>query len=251
MSRSMSRKAKEQRRRRAQEHQEQAKSRRQARAEMADLQASMSAEDYERMLADVVGAPLTPVEEAGIAAGSIVRMLWRNSPVEDAHAGSGLARITDGEMFSANVVLTRLVGQLYDPAGGTNWQAVFDAVTAPDRVLAGDRTTADMAGGLYGEWCTYAARATDTLWAREDRYGARRAHLMLVLGGVFERWWGAPCWPDCVAEFARTHPGEFSAADLQLLTDAPDELSPAALGRAVDLGIGFADGFGVWRARRG
>jgi hypothetical protein len=171
-------------------------------------------------------------------------------PVEDAHAGSGLDRISDGEMFAANVAQTRLVLEHYRPEGGTDWQALFDAVTDPDRVLAGRRTTADLLGDLYEDWLQHAARATDGLEAAEERYGPRRAHLMLVLGGV-QQWWGAPWWPDCVAEFARQRPGEFTDEELRLLVEAPDALDPETLERAVYAGIGFTHGLDVWRARRG
>ncbi|RBY83554.1 hypothetical protein DQ238_00175 [Geodermatophilus sp. TF02-6] len=203
------------------------------------------------MIGQVVGAPLTAEEEAGPASIGIVRGMWRNSPVENAHTGSELNRISDGEIFAANVALTRLSLERYRPTGGTDWQALFDAVTDPDRVRAGNRTTGDLVDELYEEWYEHAARATDGLWSAEERYGARQAHLMLVLGGVGEQWRGAPWWPDCVAEFAREHPSQFTVEELRLLVEAPDALGPETLERAVDAGIGFTRGFDVWRSRRG
>lgn len=62
------------------------------------------------------------------AAAAIAQRAWRNSEVEFAHAGNGLDRISDGEMFAASVVMFRIVhAHLCEPR--TEWSALELEVT--------------------------------------------------------------------------------------------------------------------------
>lgn len=79
------------------------------------------------------------VDLLGLAAIGLTQRVWRSDfhgHTEDAHH-----RITDAEMFAANVATTRLVLEHFGSYPEVDWQSLSDAITDGDRV-AGQRASA-------------------------------------------------------------------------------------------------------------
>jgi hypothetical protein len=211
--------------------------------------------DLEALIVSQVGGRLSGTERRWLASIAVAERAWRNTVVEDAHAGSGLGRISDGEMFAANVGVTRLVHSQYRPAG-TDWTALFDVLTDPTRAV-GASTVAGLLGSLYHEWVNEADAALDSLAAIEELRGPRWAHLALVLGAAHSGWWGTPWWPDMVAAFVAeitgiVPQGVSSEGLHDALLSAPDALPIEVLEWSIDHGVGFASSKGraAWLSRR-
>lgn len=206
---------------------------------------SLTVDQLREQVTAMVG-PLSDADVVAVAATSVVHQVWRNTVVEWAHGGDGLGRISDGEMFSANVTLTRLVQGLLD-LGGTDWMAVYDALTGPGLRLA-SRSTADLLGDAYDEWLDGLDRALGSLDALQDRLGPDLLVWLHTMQGVSTCWWGTPWWPDCVAAFVDEAEDTPDLAELAAdaarwapaLIDAPDQLSPQELEAFVTAGLGYA-----------
>jgi hypothetical protein len=96
-----------------------------------------------------------------IASVGLARAAWRNTEVEDAHAGNGLRRIDDGEMFAANVATTRLIHRYLDASSGIDWAGLANELVRSDRV-AGARTVSDLLGELYDGWAEQSHALIET-----------------------------------------------------------------------------------------
>lgn len=187
-----------------------------------------------------VGYEVDPVL---FAAAAIAQRAWRNSEVEVAHAGDGLNRISDGEMFAANVVMFRIVrDHLRIP--GSEWSELASELVRADRVIAG-RTVADLLGTLHEPWTHSAASVFDTCSQIECQHGrdyliAMNAALALV--SVRDTDWGMPRWPAVVEGFVNdldsAPPVNIEDLRRGLLT-APDTLGGTVLQWCIDKGIGF------------
>ena len=239
----MTRKDQKRRRLRARAHQEDSRRQRQFRREMREQFDRLSLDDLRSMIEGSAGQ-LTVDQLSALAAIQVVKTVWRNTIVEYAHGGDGLARIHDGEMFAANVRLTRLVRHRLDPEG-TDWFALYEELSDPDLSLGG-RPAADLLGHVHFKWLDSLDRGIGGLEAQEERYGAPWLLHALALGAVYECWWGAPWWPACVDAFIEELHESGSALEEQVkamrdqLVEAPDTISPLVLEELVGAGIGYA-----------
>ncbi|MFS8102087.1 hypothetical protein LFM09_33675 [Lentzea alba] len=158
-----------------------------------------------------------------MAAVGLVNGAWRNSPVEDWHAGDG--PLSDGDMLRINSHTTRRVRDMlrrwrtdcsidaHSPTADLNtvdvdtveWllRKLYRWLTDPKRKLPIGLTLADIAGDGLDEFTDHAA---DTLGAvavlaeeRSTRFAFERA---AAHGGLACRhWWGTPTWPQLVDRF--------------------------------------------------
>ncbi|MHB1928496.1 MAG: hypothetical protein ACYCUG_03550 [Acidimicrobiales bacterium] len=135
-----------------------------------------------------------------IASVGITQRVWRNTPVEDAHAGSGLARISDGEMFAANVAVTRLVADhLGDPI---DWDGLRAVLVNRDLRLGG-RTQGDLLGELWEEWSATALGVLNYQQELYEKLGQQQYLRLAAFMAWSARWWGMPRWADQVEAFRR------------------------------------------------
>ncbi|KAA8890584.1 hypothetical protein F3087_04775 [Nocardia colli] len=216
-------------------------------------------------------------DQLAVAAYSMVLGVWRNTIVEDAHASSGLGRISDGEMFAANVAIFRMMCDFLGAADRTYaaWHRLSREVIRPDRIAAGSRTVADLLGEYYEEWARDAASAVmyyAELTECDDHDMEWFIAVKSCFGSVQGNWFGMPDWPRVVDAFvgkgfsglrpleeydeseiersprlverARTPrvlpiPAEELSAGL---LDGPDRMDPEVLGWCIGDGIGFIRG---------
>jgi hypothetical protein len=140
-----------------------------------------------------------PDEESilGAAAVGLVEEVWRNSPLEDMHAGGGMRGCgpTDGEMFAESVALQR-VGKAALPRE-------YGLLEFEDHVLdrnrpwaAGGRTLQEMGYGHLGAFRTHVRGRTNALLSLR-RHGYRLMFGYLVARTKFsgDDHYGMPRWP--------------------------------------------------------
>lgn len=212
-------------------------------------------------------------DQTATAAYSMVLSVWRNTLVEEAHAGNGLDRISDGEMFAANVATFRLFRDFLRAADRTrgSWYRLAREMVRADRIVAGMRTVADLLGEFYEQWAA-SAEGTVMYYAelteRDDHDMEWFIAVKSCFGSVGENWFGMPSWPRVVDVFIqRQHRGSgtveagdgddiggpsspaaitangqvlpMSVEELRLgLLDGPDRIDPEILDWCVDRGIG-------------
>lgn len=162
---------------------------------------------------------------------------WRNTVVEDAHAGPR-SRFHDGEMFAANVANTRLIYEHLTDYPDVDWIALADKFVDPNRVLA-DRTIVDLLGKTRHKLWTREARK----WIEVVPYlirhvGAEPALWWLANGSqpfpqAYPEWWGSPWWPEFIERFTASlgddPPGMSVQALRTALLDRPEDIDPEVL----------------------
>ncbi|WP_063047584.1 hypothetical protein [Nocardia pseudovaccinii] len=194
-----------------------------------------------------------------VAAYSMMLGLWRNTIVEDAHAGDGLDRISDGEMFAANVATFRLIRDFLETAqcsycGHIKWSLLRDRLIYPNRIAAGSRTVSDLLGEHYERW-TEEASGAFAYYAELTESDDHDMEWFITAKGCFgsvqRNWFGLPDWPGVVDAFlAKEHGGVTSkrprdpfpipAEDLRAgLLDGPDRMDPEVLNWCITDGIGY------------
>jgi hypothetical protein len=161
-----------------------------------------------------------------LAAVGIVNSGWRNSPVEDWHAGDG--PLSDGDMLRVNAHTTWRVREIMrrwrtetgltirSPMAALDgldtddidWLAVriFRWLVNPSRRLPTGVTLADLAGDDLGGFTEHANGALGGFAGSAKRGGARFAlYRAAAHGGLAcPHWWGTPTWPELVRTFIRT-----------------------------------------------
>jgi hypothetical protein len=145
--------------------------------------------------------------------------VWRNSPLEDMHAGGGLRGLgsSDGEMFAESVALHR--------AAKAALPEEFGLLEFEDHVLdrhrpwaAGRRTLQEMGYGSLGAFTKHVRGRTNALLAiRDDGDRLLLRYLIMVT-----RLYGRPIRDATVARDRRKRPG--TAPD----TGAPGLARPGA-----------------------
>ena len=199
------------------------------------------AEIDENLLASLLTPDLLdpPVLRDAAAVG-ITNVLWRNTVIETAHASSGLGRITDGEMFAANVATTRMV-RSHLRRDVIDWVSLSRDFADPNR-LAGRRTVADLFGPLYQNW---AIEGEQSILVQSDIATERGERWMLLSNACRapRKWWGMPEWPAHVDRFLASldaAPPAISAEELRrILLNAPDEAEPLLLSWCIHRGINY------------
>ncbi len=155
----------------------------------------------------------------------LTHLCWRNSVLEDWHAGPD-SRIGDADMMRANVATTRLFHQALWAAFGEQIadadlmcranmtdddiaelesafrDALEDAFTA-DRMLPHGATVGEVGGDEVDELYEHAAVQLESLLEQADRHGAAVVLMWLALRARLScaGWWGSPRWPLIVDAF--------------------------------------------------
>lgn len=193
-----------------------------------------------------------------LAAIGVMNGAWRNSPLEDWHAEG---RIGDADMFRTNVATTKLV-RPFVSLDAIDTDAVFETLTAPDRLLPTGATVAELAGEGLEEMWDHVEMQLMILDSSAERDGGRFTVLRAALHGglACSHWWGTPWWPDIVREFIEVindpdsahwtdwrpysvvepKPSQVQRDDdlMALLLDRPENLTTDAAGWCLESGIG-------------
>jgi hypothetical protein len=179
---------------------------------------------YGQVLAHQAGIdPNVLGEVLDLAAVGLVNSAWRNSPVEDWHAGRG--SLSDGDMLRINSHTTWRVREIirrwrreiglapYDLATtvddidvmhvNTIAYRVFRWLTTPTRRLPTGQTLRAIAGDELDEFVDHVDRSLGGFAAQADRRSVRIAFWSAAAhGGLACRdWWGTPGWPLLVNRF--------------------------------------------------
>lgn len=130
------------------------------------------------------------------AAVGLVETVWRNSPLEDMHAGGGLRGRgpSDGEMFAESVALHRVAKAALPRE--------FGLLEFEDHLLdrrrpwaAGGRTLQEMGYGSLGAFTKHVRGRTNALLAiRDDGYRLLLGYLILVTRLYGRDHYGMPRW---------------------------------------------------------
>lgn len=154
----------------------------------------------------------------------MTHLSWRNSILEDWHAGPD-SQISDGGMFMANVATTRIYNWAIEEML-TSWEidrvaslddiheieadsfayflleAAEDA-TDPERVLPHGPTLADIGGPEVHLLGAHAQTQAGSLADMADEHGTDLVLLWLATRGILacDTWWGGAGWPPHVDRF--------------------------------------------------
>ncbi|WP_405876543.1 hypothetical protein OG762_46550 [Streptomyces sp. NBC_01136] len=148
------------------------------------------------------------------AAHGLVRSVWRNGPIEDAHASRPTGRrkaLHDGTMFARNTWLTR---QAFDVLGSDDQfrlYALEDLVLDRDMVWPGcEGTLTDFGWGFLGEIKKHVKQRIDMFGHFEQRL--LPDDFLVFAGapwlGARDDHYGMPRWPACVEAAMRRLRGE-------------------------------------------
>lgn len=185
------------------------------------------------------------VDLIALAALGITRLAWRSDRsghVEAAHATrlhGGRDRISDGEMFAANVATTRLILSYIHAYPDANWDALAHALVDPSRI-AGRRTIVDLLGKTrHRRWAMSAGMFIDGIVNMIEKHGTEFTLLFhAVAGAEYDRWWSGPRWQELVDNFMgqlTDDPPGLRRDDLRAgLLEAPDQLDPYILDWCTD-----------------
>jgi hypothetical protein len=189
-----------------------------------DLSAAQEVELLESLLRHQVGIdPFRVGQVLDLAAVGMVNSAWRNSPVEDWHAGNGC--LSDGAMLRINSHTTWRVREIVrrwrselEVAPGDS-VAVLDDLDAddvsllavrilrwlvrPSRRLPIGRTLAQVALTGLDEYVDHAETTMGSIVVMAEDHGASFAMWRAAAhGGLACRsWWGTPGWPRLVTNF--------------------------------------------------
>lgn len=159
--------------------------------------------------------------------GALTHLCWRNSVLEDLHAGPD-STISDAEMMRASVATTRIFhrslwagvvtisdgdGPLVSPDSvdpEVLWYAFSEAmrkVFRPERMLPHGVTLGDLTGELLSEIVVDAEDDLVALVTRAQEFGAGPVLRWLCAYGITfaKNYWGTPNWPAIVDELFRIH----------------------------------------------
>lgn len=172
------------------------------------------------------------VDPLPLAAIGLTQRAWRNAEAEGVHGGGTERRISDGEMFAANVATTRLVLHNLGSFPAVDWDALANALADSDR-FAGRRTVSDLLGELYDEWVDTAHSVIATQQDMMSQYGPDFVLWFNANSSIGSNWWGSPRWPQLVVAFTEglteLPPGTNIEELRRGLTDAPDAMDSKIL----------------------
>ena len=180
-------------------------------------------------------------ETFGLIAIGLAHEFWRGQgPVENRHLGH--RHINDGEMFTANVRVTRIC--LRHLRGGIDFDDLLNELSSVP--LAGDRTARDLLGPDFAQWESAVLNRVDDFRESfaEDDDGVLKVFSSLAgfANVVAPHWWSGPKWAAMVDAFVDGLTGlPLGVADKDVLRttllDAPDDLGIDALEWCVRRGI--------------
>lgn len=172
------------------------------------------------------------VDPLPLAAIGLTQRAWRNAEAEGVHGGGTDRRISDGEMFAANVATTRLVLRNLRSFPAVDWDALASALVDSVR-FAGHRTVSDLLGELYDEWVDTAHSVIETQRDMMSQYGLDFVLWFNANSSIGSDWWGSPRWPRLVGAFTdglTELPTGTNIEELRRgLTDAPDAMDSKIL----------------------
>lgn len=162
-------------------------------------------EDFGRLIREQTGLDLAADAEqiARLAAIAVTRQAWRDTHLENLHAGDHPSGgIPDAQMMRINVVTTRLVARHF-LSEETDWFALCDDVVDPNRVLPGGMTVGELAGEEYDELAGSIRAKVSMFASMEQRFGRARTHagLAYLAAMTCREWYGTPWWSDVVDVF--------------------------------------------------
>lgn len=164
----------------------------------------------------------------------LTSLCWRNSILEDWHAGPD-SRISDGGMLMSNVATTRTydwalvdlfrdweiprhaclldIADIEADSLAYHLLTAADDTTDPDRTLPTGQTLSDLGGTQVDELNKHARTQAGALADISADSGTDVVFLWLAARGLHTctNWWGAPTWPAHVDRFLNlindpTHP---------------------------------------------
>jgi hypothetical protein len=210
----------------------------------------------------------------GLAAIGLTVQAWRNTSLEDLHAGDHVnGGLPDSDMMRFNIATFRVVKEHVAP-DRCEWDALQAALTDPDRILPGGSTVGALAGGEFEQLASDVRNALSIsrLIERQRGFPFLRTLLAVQAGTSNKEWYGSPWWQDVVKVFIellddpassawkydeRYEPVPPAACDRTVLAEAllekPESLDDQAIFWCLKHGLSrsatFA-GFARWRARR-
>jgi hypothetical protein len=175
-------------------------------------------------------AGIGPDEDTILSAAAVglVELVWRNSPLEDMHAGGGLRGRgpSDGEMFAESVALHRVAKAALPRQ--------FGLLEFEDHVLdrhrpwaAGGRTLQEMGYGSLGAFAKHVRGRTNALLGiKHDGYRLLLGYLITVTRLYGGDHYGMPRWPAIAASVRELlltpgHPAWLAQARDTVLAVAP------------------------------
>jgi hypothetical protein len=165
------------------------------------------------------------------AAVGMVERVWRNSPLEDMHAGK--RGPSDGEVFAESVALQGVARAALIQGGSSGLLAFEGHVLDRERPwAAGGRTLQDMGYGHLGAFTRHVKQQIDVLMDIDEVYGKRTLHgyLIMITAIYGRRHRGMPGWPGIVAGVRAVlenpeHPA-WNGHGRESITAAPAETPP-------------------------
>lgn len=126
------------------------------------------------------------------AAGGLVKLAWRNSPVENMHASK--RGPSDGEMWAESVALNRVAQRLIATGNPTFVYKFEDHLLDRQRRWAGGKTLREIGYGNLGDFTRHVKSTTDAFSDFEDNYGWE-VFLGRLAWAADDRHWAMPRWP--------------------------------------------------------
>lgn len=211
---------------------------------------------------------------AQLAAIGLTLEAWRNTSLEDLHAGDHPSGgFPDADMMRFNIATFRVLSERIT-ADRIDWDALRTALTDPDRVLPGGVTVGELAGDEFEELASDSQRVLAGCRRIEQERGFAYLLTFLALraGLSYKDWYGSPWWPDVVDLFIELLADSSSSAwkydedreaeppqvaDRQtlakVLLEAPESLDDDSIYWCLKHGLdrqATFGGFARWRRRR-
>lgn len=211
---------------------------------------------------------------ARLAAIGLTVQAWRNTSLEDLHAGDHVTGgFSDSDMMRFNIATFRVVSEQVG-LHRCEWGALEATLTDPSRVLPGGVTVGALAGSEFEHLVSDVRNALSISRLIEQRRGFSFLLMLLALqaGMSNKEWYGSPWWPDIVNVFIELLDDPESsawkydehrepipsatsdrAALKEVLLEKPESLDDQAIYWCLKHGLSrsatFA-GFARWRTRR-
>jgi hypothetical protein len=209
-----------------------------------------------------------------LAAIGLTIRAWRNTSLEDLHAGSHPSGgFPDAQMMRFNIATFRVVSQFIED-DRFDWSGLRAALTDPARKLPGGLTVGELCGEEFDRLASDIEGALETSERIEQRQGFLYVLTVFALqaGISYKGWYGSPWWRDVVERFIELLDDPSSSAWRydeqwkgvpegvsnreslkQVLLEAPEFLDDDSIYWCLDHGLSSPAafyGFARWRKRR-
>jgi len=184
---------------------------------------------------------------AALAAIGLTNGMWRNSPLEDAHAGSRRDELSDEAMMLHNIATTEQL-RSYVTATTIALDEIEAVLLDPDRPLAADATARGLLRRHWDRYVEHVREQVELLRGNAESVGEPAVVWRLSAHGglACQHWYGTPWWADTVAEFEErlaANPGALPAPDVvERLRERPLELTLDEIGWLQGRGLRFPAG---------